>query len=204
MRDKQASFTSFETSTEEDWQIIGGAFRTFARDLPARVIKHLRLLEGDCGGFPVDRLEHCLQTATRAWEAGEDEEYVVVALLHDIGDTLGTYDHGEIAAAILKPFVSEANHWLLRHHQIFQGYDYFHHLGGDRNMREKYRDSPHFEYTRHFCEVYDGKAFDPAYESKPLAFFVPMVERVMARPRKTIFNGLKDAWVPEMTGPDGV
>lgn len=190
---KQATFTSFQESTREDWQVIGGAFKTFANDLPARVIKHLQLLEGDCGGFPVDRLEHCLQTATRAWDAGEDEEYVVVALLHDIGDTLGTYDHGEIAAAILKPFVSEANHWLLRHHQIFQGYDYFHHLGGDRDMRDKYKDSPHYEYTRHFCEVYDGKAFDTAYESKPLSFFVPMVERVMARPRKTIFNGIKDA-----------
>lgn len=190
---KQATFTSFQDSTQEDWQIIGSAFKTFAGDLPARVIRHLQLLEGDCGGFPVDRLEHCLQTATRAWEAGEDEEYVVVALLHDIGDTLGTYDHGEIAAAILKPFVSEANHWLLRHHQIFQGYDYFHHLGGDRDMRDRYKDSPHYEYTRHFCEVYDGKAFDPTYKSKPLTFFVPMVERVMARPRKTIFNGIKDA-----------
>lgn len=190
---KQAEFTSFQESTQEDWQIIGSAFKAFAGDLPARVIRHLQLLEGDCGGFPVDRLEHCLQTATRAWEAGEDEEYVVVALLHDIGDTLGTYDHGEIAAAILKPFVSEANHWLLRHHQIFQGYDYFHHLGGDRHMRDKYKASPHYEYTRHFCEVYDGKAFDPAYESRPLTFFVPMVERVMARPRKTIFNGIKDA-----------
>ncbi|MEX0739655.1 MAG: HD domain-containing protein [Pseudohongiella sp.] len=190
---QQASFKSFQESSQEDWQIIGKAFKGFAGELPTRVIKHLRLLEGDCGGFPVDRLEHCLQTATRAWEAGEDEEYVVVALLHDIGDTLGTYDHGEIAAAILKPFVSEANHWLLRHHQIFQGYDYFHHLGGDRNMRDKYRDSPYYEYTRHFCEVYDGKAFDPDYESRPLAFFIPMVERVMARPRKTIFNGIKDA-----------
>jgi len=190
---QQATFKSFQESTQEDWQVIGKAFKGFAGELPARVIKHLRLLEGDCGGFPIDRLEHCLQTATRAWEAGENEEYVVVALLHDIGDTLGTYDHGEIAAAILKPFVSEANHWLLRHHQIFQGYDYFHHLGADRDMRDKYKDSPHYEYTRHFCEVYDGIAFDPAYESKPLSFFVPMVERVMARPRQTIFNGIKDA-----------
>jgi predicted HD phosphohydrolase len=194
MADKQprASFKSFQESTPEDWQIIGKAFSEFAGDLPARVIRHLKLLEGDCGGFPVDRLEHCLQTATRAWEAGEDEEYVVVALLHDIGDTLGTYDHGEVAAAILKPFVSDANHWLLRHHQIFQGYDYFHHLGGNRDMRDKYCDSPWYEYTKRFCETYDGKAFDRAYSSKPLEFFVPMVERVMARPRKTIFNGIKD------------
>jgi predicted HD phosphohydrolase len=195
MADKhdQATFKSFAQSTEQDWQIIGKAFNEFAGELPGRVLKHLQLLKGDCGGFPVDRLEHCLQTATRAWEAGEDEEYVVVALLHDIGDTLGSYDHGEVAAAILKPFVSQANHWLLRHHQIFQGYDYFHHLGADRNMRDKYKDSPHYEYTQRFCELYDGKAFDPEFASKPLAFFVPMVERVMARPRQTVFSGIKDA-----------
>lgn len=193
MTKTKADFTSFQESTREDWQIIGREFGAFARGLPQRVIAHLRLLEGDCGGFPVDRLEHCLQTATRAREAGEDEEYVVVALLHDIGDTLGSYDHGEVAAAILKPFISEANHWLLRHHQIFQGYDYFHHLDADRNMRERFRDSAHFEHTRRFCDLYDSKAFDPAYESKPLEFFIPMVERVMARPRRTIFSGLKEA-----------
>lgn len=188
---KQATFTSFKNSTKEDWKIIGEAFGEFARGLPQRVIQHLKLLEGDCGGFPVDRLEHCLQTATRAYEAGEDEEYVVVALLHDIGDTLSSYDHGELAATILKPFVSEANYWLLRHHQIFQGYDYFHHLGMDRNMRDKYKDSPHYEYTKHFCEVYDGEAFDPSYESKPLEFFIPMVERVMSRPHTTMADGPK-------------
>jgi predicted HD phosphohydrolase len=187
-----ASFTSFESSTAEDWQIIGKAFSAHARALPQRVIAHLELLRGDYGGFAIDRLEHCLQTATRAWAAGEDEEYVVVALLHDIGDTLGSYDHGEVAAAILKPFISEANHWLLRHHQIFQGYDYFHHLGGDRHMRDRYSDSPHYEHTRRFCERYDGPAFDPQYPSKPLPFFIPMVERVMARPQRTIFSGIKD------------
>jgi predicted HD phosphohydrolase len=188
----QATFKSFKESTQEDWQIIGKAFTEFASDLPARVIKHLQLLKGDFGGFPVDRLEHCLQTATRAHDGGENEEYVVVALLHDIGDTLGTYDHGEIAAAILKPFVTEANYWLLRHHQIFQGYDYFHHLGGNRDMRDNYADSPYYEYTKHFCEAYDGNAFDPDFESKPLEFFIPMVQRVMARPKKTVFSGIKD------------
>jgi predicted HD phosphohydrolase len=189
---KQAGFRSFPESTREDWEIIGDAFNGFARGLPERVISHLQLLKGDCGGFPVDRLEHCLQTATRAWEAGEDEEYVVVALLHDIGDTLSTFDHGELAATILKPFVSDANYWLLKHHQIFQGYDYFHHLGADRHMRDRYQGSPYYEYTKRFCELYDGKAFDKDYVSKPLEFFIPMVQRVMQRPRKTVFSGLKD------------
>lgn len=189
--EKRATFTSFKNSTAEDWQIIGKAFGEFAKGVPQRVIEHLKLLKGDCGGFPVDRLEHCLQTATRAYEGGEDEEYVVVALLHDIGDTLNPYDHGEMAAAILKPFISEANHWLLRHHQIFQGYDYFHHLGMDRNMRDKYKDSPYYEYTKRFCDLYDGEAFDPNYKSKPLEFFIPMVERVMAKPHTTMASGPK-------------
>jgi len=47
--------------------------------------------------------------ATRAFCDGRDQEYVVCALLHDIGDTLGAFNHPDIAAAILKPFISEAN-----------------------------------------------------------------------------------------------
>lgn len=189
---KRASFTNFKSSTEEDWKIIGEAFGDYAKGLSERVIKHLLLLKGDCGGFPVDRLEHCLQTATLAHDAGEDEEYVVVALLHDIGDPLSTFDHGEMAATILKPFVSEANFWMTKHHQIFQGYDYFHHLGMDRNMRDKYKDSPYYDYTKRFCELYDGAAFDPEFKSKPLEFFIPMIERVFSRPKRTMANGIKD------------
>ena len=111
----------------------------FAAKLPDRLIAHLRLLDGDYGGFPVDRCTHSLQTATRAQRDGRDEEYVVCALLHDIGDTLGTFNHPDIAAAILKPFVSEANHWMVQKHGIFQGYYFFHHLGLDRNLREQFR-----------------------------------------------------------------
>ena len=112
---ERASFKSMQESTREDWQLIGGEFRQFAGGLPARVIKHLRILEGDYGGFPVDRYTHSLQTATRALKAGRDEEYVVCALLHDIGDTLGTFNHFDIAAAILKPVVSDENLWMVQH-----------------------------------------------------------------------------------------
>ena len=155
--------------------------------MAARIIAHLKLLEGDYGGFPVDRLTHSVQTATRAYRDGRDEEYVVCALLHDIGDTLGSYNHPDIAAAILKPFVSEKNHWMVVNHGIFQGYYFFHHLGLDRNMREQYRDHPYFEYTAQFCHLYDQPAFDPDYESEPLEFFIPMVERVFARPKKSVY-----------------
>ena len=141
------------------------------------MLDHLRLLDGDYGGFPIDRLQHSLQTATRAHRDGRDEEYVVMALLHDIGDTLGSFNHPDVAAAILKPFVSEQNHWIAGNHGAFQGYYYFHHLGMDRNMRERFRDNPHFDACAEFCEKYDQAAFDPDYPSEPLDFFEPMVRR---------------------------
>jgi predicted HD phosphohydrolase len=183
----RAGFTAMEHGTQEDWAIIGGHFGQFSRGLADRVLAHLRLLDGDYGGFPVDRLEHSLQTATRAHRDGRDEQYVVTALLHDIGDTLGSYNHPEIAAAILRPFVSEELHWIADKHGIFQGYYFFHHLGMDRNLREGFRGHPHFEATAEFCHQYDQSAFDPAYDSAPLSFFEPMVQRVFARPINSIY-----------------
>lgn len=173
--------------TPEDWAVIAREFGAYARELPGRVLTHLKLLDGDFGGFPVDRLTHCLQTATLAHRDGQDEEYVVCALLHDIGDTLGSFNHPDIAAAILRPFVSERNLWMVEQHGIFQGYYFFHHLGLDRDLRERFRGHPHFEYTAEFCEKYDQAAFDPNYESLPLETFEPMVRRVMAKPVRSIY-----------------
>src|SRR5262249_44515967 len=124
----RATFTAFTNATPDDWMKIASANEAFKGRHVDRVLTHLNLLKGDCGGFPIDRLEHSLQTATRAHKAGMDEEYVVCALIHDIGDTLGVYNHPDIGAAILKPFVSEANHWMVINHGIFQGYYFFHHL----------------------------------------------------------------------------
>lgn len=183
----RAGFTAMEHGTQQDWAIIGGHFGQFSKGLADRVLAHLKLLDGDYGGFPVDRLEHSLQTATRAHRDGRDEQYVVTALLHDIGDTLGSYNHPEIAAAILRPFVSEELHWIADKHGIFQGYYFFHHLGMDRDLREGLRGHPHFEATAEFCHQYDQSAFDPAYESAPLSFFEPMVQRVFARPINSIY-----------------
>lgn len=180
---ERAQFHSMEEGTQEDWAIIARDYVGFASGLPERVLAHLKLLDGDFGGFPIDRLTHSLQTATRAHRDGRPESYVVMALLHDIGDTLGSYNHPEIAAAILQPFVSEEEHWICRNHGAFQGYYYFHYLGIDRNVREKHRDNPHFDACAEFCAKYDQAAFDPDYDTLPLEFFEPMVRRVMARPR---------------------
>jgi len=191
MERARARFTNMEQGTAEDWAIISSHFPAFGAGLADRVLDHLKLLGGDYGGFAVDRLTHCLQTATRAHRAGEDEEYVVCALLHDIGDTLGSYNHADVAAAIVKPFVSEENHWMVEQHAIFQGYYFFHHIGSDRDMRERFRGHPSFERTALFCERYDAPAFDPKAETMPLDAFVPMVRRVFAVPKRTLYGNLK-------------
>lgn len=191
MNDERATFTNMSAGTAADWQIIGSHFLPFARGLADRVLAHLKLLEGDCGGFAVDRLTHSLQTATLAQRARESEEYVVCALLHDIGDTLGAYNHPDIAAAILKPFVSEADLWMVEKHGVFQGYYFFHHIGGDRNMREEFRGHPYFERTALFCEKYDSPAFDPNLDTMPLSAFAPMVHRVFEAPKQTLYERLR-------------
>lgn len=184
----RATFRDMQQSTADDWKIIGAEFKPYAAALPDRVLAHLRLLDGDCGGFPVDRLTHSLQTATRAHRDGRDEEYVVCALLHDIGDTLGSFNHPDIAAAILKPFVSPENHAIVEKHGIFQGYYFFHHLGMDRNLRDQFAGQDLYDATLEFCEKYDAPAFDPEYDTLPLEFFEPMLRRVMARPKNTIYK----------------
>ena len=186
-------FKSFTESTKEDWQVIIGEQKQFMSGLPDRILAHMKLLEGDYGGFPIDRLQHCLQTAERAAEAGEDEEYVVCALLHDIGDTLGSFNHADVAAAILQPFVSEANHWMIKQHAIFQGYNFFHHLGMDRNMRDQFKDSEYYERTAHFIAKYDNQAFDNSHAELSLDLFAPMVRNVMAAPKRSLYKAALDA-----------
>jgi predicted HD phosphohydrolase len=183
----RASFTRMDQGTQADWMAIAANSFAFARGLPDRVLAHLIQLGGDTGGFAVDRLEHSLQTATLAHRAGRDEEYVVCALLHDIGDLLGPFNHADIGASLLKPFVSEQNHWMLEQHGIFQGYYFFQSIGQDRDMRERFRGHPHFEHTAEFCERFDQVAFDPNFASLPLTAFEPMIRRVMSQPKRSIY-----------------
>ena len=191
-REPRATFVNMAASTAEDWFTIASQFVPYARKLPERVLQHLRLLDGDYGGFPVDRLTHCLQTATRAHKDGRDEEYVVCALVHDIGDTLGSYNHPDIAGAILKPFVSDENLWMVEKHGIFQGYYFFHHIGMERNLRDQFREHPCYARTEEFCREYDSPAFDPKGETLPLDFFEPMVRRVLAQPKRSLYKAALD------------
>jgi predicted HD phosphohydrolase len=184
----RAQFIRMEDSTKEDWALIVPEAMKMAKGLPDRVIAHLQLLDGDFGGFPVDRLTHSLQAATLALKDGRDEEYVVCALLHDIGDTLGSFNHPDIAAAILKPFVSEENHWMIQNHGIFQGYNFFHHIGMNRDMRDMFKANPNYERTAEFIQLYDNPAFDPAAETLPLSTFEPMLRRLMAAPKNSVYK----------------
>jgi predicted HD phosphohydrolase len=183
-----ATFTTMQAGTKQDWDIIGGAMVNHAVGVVDRVVNHLELLRGDHGGFAIDRLEHSLQTATRAYRDNRDTEYVVCALIHDIGDTLGPYNHPDIAAAILKPFVSDENLWMVQHHGIFQGYYFFGYLGLDPDMREQYRGQPNFDRTEEFCAEYDQNSFDPTYRSMSLADFEPALHEVMSTVRHSIYK----------------
>lgn len=188
----QASFSKMSDGTAEDWQIILPQQLAFFKKLPDRILTHLELLDGDYGGFAVDRLQHSLQTAHRAAEAGEDEEYIVCALLHDIGDTLGSSNHADVAAVILQPFVSEENHWMIKHHAIFQGYNFFHFLGADRNMRDQFLENPNYKRTARFVAKYDDPAFDPEMAKLDLALFEPMVKRVFSAPKQSLYKSFME------------
>ena len=183
----RATFHAMTEGTKEDWDRIAVGAIELAAGLPDRTLTHLRQLGGDFGGFAVDRLEHSLQTATRAYRADRDDEYVFCALIHDIGDLLGPLNHADVAAAIVKPFVSEQNHWMVEKHALFQGYYFFHHLGLDPNLREQFRGHEWFDYTAEFCHEYDQPAFDPGYDTLPLEHFEPLVREVMSSPKRSIY-----------------
>ncbi len=185
---RRATFKTIKESNKTDWDIIIAHHMPFAAQLPDRVLAQLRMLGGDGGGYAVNRLHHLLLSATLAHKGGEDEEYVVCALLHDVGDLLGSWNHPEVSAAILKPFVSEANHWMVEKHGIFQGHNFFQHINMDRNMREQFRGHPHFERTARFVDLYDNPAFDAGMECLPLEFFEPMVRRLFSQPKNSMYK----------------
>jgi len=183
----RAEFTAMSEGTQQDWDRIMTAQLAFYPGLADRVTTHLRLLDGDYGGFKVDRLTHSLQTATRAYRADRDDDYIACALLHDIGDTLASFNHPDVAAAIVKPFVDEGYHWMVQQHGIFQGYYFFHYLGLDRNLRDQFEGHPHYDLCAEFCAEYDQPAFDPDYPTMRLEEFEPLLQTFFASPKRSIY-----------------
>jgi predicted HD phosphohydrolase len=177
------SFTRMEDGTVEDWALIESHESEFFAALPDRVLAALGKLKDSFGGYQVTRYTHSLQAATRALRDGQDEEYVVATLVHDIGDDLAPYTHGEMVAAVLKPFVREELCWMVKHHGVFQ-LRFFSYLSEeDRNRRDRWRDHPSFDLTATFCERYDQTSFDPSYDTLSIGEFEPMVRRVLGEPR---------------------
>jgi predicted HD phosphohydrolase len=176
------NFTRMEDGTREEYEFLDRMEHEYIAGLPERIIEGLRKLEHSISGYKINRLEHSLQGATRALRAGESEDMIVAVLLHDIGDELAPHSHSEMAAAILRPFVSERLYWIVKHHGIFQMYYYAHHCGGDRNTREMFRDHAWYQDAIDFCHNYDQNCFDPDYDSESLEFFEPILRRVMSKP----------------------
>ena len=179
---RTVSYIRMEDGTAEDYALVAELAKPFIAATADRVLAYFPQLHQSYEGDKVDRYEHSLQTATRAFRDGADDETVVAALLHDIGDMLAPENHSDFAAALLQPYVSRTTHWVVKHHGIFQGYYYFHHYGKDRNARDKFRGHPAFEKTVEFCARWDQMAFDPTYDTMPLSAFEPTVRRVFARP----------------------
>jgi predicted HD phosphohydrolase len=179
-------FTSLDQCTKEEWDLIirhHEAHYAMEGALADEVLLILQRQKGPKLGFQVDRFEHSLQTATRALRAGESEEFICCALLHDIGDTIAPENHCEASAAILRPYVTDDHLWMVQNHVVFTGYYFFHFSGLDRYEHRKFKDHPAHDMTMRFVRDYDCPSFDPAYSTEPLSTFEPMVQRLFAKPR---------------------
>lgn len=189
------SFTAMKDGTAEDYLLLRELEEPFVKRTVDRVLKALGEQEDETmEGYKISRLGHGLQCATRAWRDGADTDWVVAALLHDIGDGLAPQNHDEYAATIIRPFMREEVVWTVQHHGTFQMLYYAHHYGWNRDERDKYKDNPYYESCAQFCERWDQASFDPDYDTLPLSFFEPMVREIFARPAykpETVQAGVK-------------
>lgn len=179
---KTVGFTQMKDGTREDYLLLRELEEPYIQGTAGRLLRELASLgEESLGGYRVNRLEHALQTATRARRDGADDDWVVAALLHDIGDGLAPQNHDRFAAEILRPFLREEVTWVVEHHAAFQMVYFAHHYGWNPNERERFKDSPYYQSCVDFCERWDQSSFDPDYEMDSLESFRPAVQRVFAR-----------------------
>jgi len=178
---KMAKFTQMKDGDREDYVFLKIHETEFARKTAQRLLKALEELDNSLSGYQISRLQHSLQSATRAFRDGADIDWIVCALLHDVGDIYAPYNHDEYAAAIVRPFVREQCSWVVSVHADFQLFYYGHHIGANRYKREQHKDSPYFADCADFCEYWDQASFDPDYDTLPLDFFAPMLEKVFSR-----------------------
>ncbi|MGI9434729.1 MAG: HD domain-containing protein [Geminicoccaceae bacterium] len=181
VRGATVSFTQMKDGTKADYEFLEEMENAFVAGTAGRVLDHVQKLEQSISGYQVSRFTHSLQTATRAERDGADIDWVVTALLHDLGDDLAPHNHDSIAAAVIKPYVREECTWVCQHHGIFQLFYYAHHHGGDPDIRDKYENHPYHRAAVDFCERWDQASFDPAYDTLPLDHFAPLVHEVFSR-----------------------
>ena len=178
---KTVNFTQMKDGTKDEYLLLDEYEQEYVNGTADRILNFMKGLTSTLEGYKISRLEHSLQSATRAYNDGADEEMVVATLLHDIGDELAPLNHSEYAASILKPYVTEKTHWIIEKHGEFQMYYYAHHLGKNKNQRDKYKNHKYYKDTVNFCEKWDQASFDPNFKSKSLNFFTPMVKRIFSR-----------------------
>ncbi len=178
---EKVKFTQMKYGTKEDYLLLEKHEKKYIEGTADRLIQFMSSLNTTLEGYQVSRLEHSLQTATRALNDKAEDEMIVAALLHDIGDELAPLNHSEYAAAVLKPYVSEKTRWIVEKHGEFQMYYYAHHLGGNRNQREKYKGHKYYQDTLDFCEKWDQKSFDPNFKSLTLKSFEPLIKKIFSR-----------------------
>jgi predicted HD phosphohydrolase len=174
-------FTALSNGTAQDFAAIEEALVDFDAGLPDRILTMIDRLEDSIEAFPVSRREHVLQSATRALRDDRGADYVVAALVHDLGDDLAPHSHGLLTSAILMPYVEEWLSWVIKVHPVFSQYHYAPHMGGDKHARDRYRDNPWFDRAVEFVEHYDQNCFDPGYDTLPLSTFEPLVREVFTR-----------------------
>ena len=191
----QVTFTQMLDGTKADYDLVTAYDEKNAAGLADRMVQLLKSMEGP-SPYQISRLKHSLQTATRAEQDGANEETIVCALLHDIGDVIAPTNHSQVAAAILRPYVSEQNWWVVEHHGLFQGYYYFHHYERNRNERDRFQDHPHYNACVQFCHQWDQISFDPDYPTQPLEHFIPALKEPLNKSRKLRGSGLwaEKAW----------
>ena len=178
---KTVNFTEMKNGSKEDYLLLDKHEKKYIEGTADRLIKFMSELSNTLEGYQITRLEHSLQTATRALNDKASEEMIVATLLHDIGDELAPLNHSEYAGTVLKPYVSEKTHWIIEKHGEFQMYYYAHHLDGNRNQRDKYKGHKYYKATVDFCENWDQKSFDPNFKSLSLNEFEPFVKKIFSR-----------------------
>ena len=178
---KKVKITEMKKGSKEDYLLLDWLEKKYIAGTADRIIKFLRSYEETLEGYQVSRLEHSLQAATRALKDGASEEMIVATLLHDIGDDLAPLNHSEYAAAVLRPYVSEKTYWIMQKHGEFQMFYYAHHLGGNRNARDKYKGHKYYDDCVDFCERWDQTSFDPKYKSLKLDDFEPLIKKIFNR-----------------------